>query len=320
VGVSARVLTVGLAVAVVAFGLGADARASQLVDRNATAVQLTIRSDGVALLSYRKDGRARHVFAWGAMNAREPNPMIPQVRFKFDYTGGWAHTGHQLWRTFRGVCLPYDGPKLAWLVKACKAPDGSYWAVQSWQRSLPHRGHAPWRPGQNAWEVHLSHWTGPLAKLEVHRDWAFGEADDLFGRLTYLGVPVHGFHSSHNGVALDGYGRGLYIDTYNSPYGRGWKRETSILTRRPSGVFCYSFWPTRDPSLPGYPNDLRAAGRGKRYRITVSGPGVTPDLSWEGAALHHYNPNNARDVAYERSMNALLNQLAGSDPFCKTQH
>ena len=139
-GVSVRVFILGVAVA--AFAFGAEARASQLVDRNAGPVRLTIRRDGVALLSYRKHGRARHVFAWGAVNAREPNPVIPQVHFRFDYTGGWAHTGRQLWRSFRGLCLPYDGPKLAWLVTACKAPDGSYWAVQSWQRSLPQRNSA----------------------------------------------------------------------------------------------------------------------------------------------------------------------------------
>jgi len=320
VGVSARVLLGVLAAVLFAFASGADARASQLVDRDASAVRLAIRADSVALLTYRKAGRWRHVFAWGALNAREPNPVIPQVRFKFDYTGGWAHTGRQLWRSFHGVCRPYDGPFLAWLVTACKAPDGSYWAVQSWQRALPHRGLGAWRARQTAWELHLSHWTGPLATLEVHRDWAFGEADDLFGRLTYRGVPVHGFHSSHDGVALDGYGRGLYVDTYDSPYGAGWKRDTSILTRKPSGVFCYSLWPTRDPSLPGFPDDLRPAGRGTRYRITVSGPGVTPDLGWQAAALHRYDPNNALDVGYEQSMNALLDVLAGADPFCKTQH
>jgi hypothetical protein len=298
----------------VALTVGACARASQLVDRNATSVRLTVRG-GTALLAYRVPAGVRHVFVRGAINALAPDPARPQVRFKLDYTGG-----RTLWRSFRGSCGAYDGPQLAWLVKACKAPDGSYWAVQSWQRLLPHRGYPAWRPSQAAWELRISHWSGPLARLEVYRDWAFGGADDLFGRLTYDGVPVHGYQSSANGAELDGYGRSLYIDTFDSAYGAGWRRETSILFRKPSGVFCYSFWPTRDVSLPGYPNDLRPAGDGSRYRITAIGPGVTPDLTWEGPALHHFNSASSADRAYESSMNALLDRIAGNDPFCKTQH
>jgi hypothetical protein len=185
---------------------------------------------------------------------------------------------------------------------------------------LPHRGYPAWRSSQTAWELRVSHWRGPLARLEVYPDWAFGSADDLFGRLTYNGIPVHGFRSSPRGEELDGYGRSLYIDTFDSPYGSGWRRETSILFRRPSGVFCYSFWPTRDVALPGYPNNLRPAGVGSRYRITAIGPGVTPDLMWEGGALHRFNPTSPADRRYEASMNALLDRLAGADPFCKTQH
>ena len=57
----------------------------------------------------------------------------------------------------RNACRPYDGPELQWLVTACKAPDGSYWAVQAWQRMLPNYGLAP-TPKQAVWELRLSHW------------------------------------------------------------------------------------------------------------------------------------------------------------------
>src|SRR5207253_4975912 len=109
-------------------------------------------------------------------------------------------------------------------------PDGSYWALQAWQPYLPHRGYRPWQASQTQWELHISHWTGPLAQLEVYRDWAFGgEAHDLFGRLTYRGMPVHGFGTANNGAPNDRYGRSLYIDTFDSAYGPGWRRETSIV-------------------------------------------------------------------------------------------
>jgi hypothetical protein len=222
-----------------------------------------------------------------------------------------------VWKTFGHTCLRYDGPALPWLVKACRATDGSYWALQSWQLGLPHRGYSPWKSGQTAWELHLSHWRGPTAKLEVWTDWAFdGQAHDLFGRLTYLGVPVHGFRTTSGGIP-DSFGRALYIDTFDSAYGPGWKRETSTVFRNPTGAFCYSFWPTNDRSLPGAPR--RPAGNGKRYRITVQGPGVTPDLAWEGAGLHDYNPRSSADVDYERQMNAIFDQVVAGDRFCPTQ-
>ena len=53
-----------------------------------------------------------------------------------------------------------------------------------------------------------------------------------------------------------------------------------------------------------------------RYRITAVGPGVTPDVIWEGAGLPDFDPSNAADIAHERAMNALVDQIAGSDPIC----
>ena len=47
---------------------------------------------------------------------------------------GLRSSSDPLWSRGKGICLPYDGPPLAWLLRACKAPDGSYWALQSWVR------------------------------------------------------------------------------------------------------------------------------------------------------------------------------------------
>ena len=298
----------------------AAATAGERVDVNAAGVKLAVNARGTAMVTYRARGRTVHLLAWGAVNALPPSQTVPQVHFRLDWSGGWESRHRLVWKTFKNRCAKYDGPALVYEVAACKAPDGSFWALQAWQPYLPHRGYQPWQPRQTQWELHIAHWTGPLAQLAVHTDWAFnGQAHDLFGRLTYAGNPVYGFGIGKDGAPNDRYGRSLYIDTFDSAYGDGWKRETSISFRRGSGAFCYSFWPTHDKTLPGYPNNPRPAGNGKRYRITVEGPGVTPDVQWEGAGLHDFDSSSSADRAYEAQMDALFMQFLGQDKFCPTQ-
>lgn len=272
-----------------------------IVGRNTTAVTLAVGSGGKALVTFKERGRLRRVLAWGAIN--------DDVRFKLDYAGGWGAFRKPVWKTIRG-CRPYDGPKLQWLVKACKAPDGSYWALQSWQRMLPNQGYAPFKPEQAVWELHLSHWRGPLPVLGIYLDWIYGgEYHHLFGRYTYRGKPVHGYRSTSTGVPLDPYGRNVYLDVRDSVYGPGWKRENSFLAHRPSGNFCYGFFPR--PSY--YDRTTRPAGHGGRYRATAIGPGVAPDPYWEAPALERFDPE------YEAQMNQLGDQLAARDSLCR-QH
>jgi len=296
------------------------AAASDRVALNATHVRIAVSKDGGrAMLAYTQGGRTRHVLVWGAVNALVPSETVPQVRFKIDWTGGWATYGHTIWQHFGNACRPYDGPALTNLLAACTAPDGSFWAVQRWQPNLPHRGYPVYKPGQADWEIDVSHWTGPLATLEVHADWAFnGQAHNLFGRLAYAGTPVHGFHTvKGTGAPQDRYGRSLYIDTLDPAYGPGWKRETSIVFRNPTGVFCYSFWPTTDVSLPGRPP--RPAGNGKAYRIEVVGPGVTPNLAAAVDDPGAWDANDQAKVAFENRMKQLQLELSQGDKFCPTQ-
>jgi hypothetical protein len=274
---------------------------------------------GKALVTYRAKGVTRHVFVWGAINAYTPESGKPQVRFKHDYSGGLATLHRAAWVSFVDECGSYDGPTLAYLVAGCKAPDGSYWAIQRWQRNLPHRGFKPWTAWQRAWELHVSHWAGPLAHVELAADWAFnGDAHGIFGRLMYAGAPVHGFHTTSSGEPTDGYGRSLYIDTFNSKYGPGWERETSVVFRKPTGAFCYSFWPTHDVSLPGHP--ARPAGVGDSYRISVVGPGVTPDVVAETPDPGRWDPSDPVKVAWERKQLQLFDLVTTGDKFCATQH
>jgi hypothetical protein len=280
------------AVALIALLLApASAFASQLIDRDAQNVRLQVNGRGQALLTYGAHGSFHRVVAWGAVNARTPNPSIPQVQFRKDYSG-------RSW-TAAGSCRRYDGPSLAWLVTACAAPDGSYWAVQSWRRTLPNFDGAP-TSRLGARELHLSHWSGETARLEAWTDWVYGgRYHHLFGRLTYAGQPVYGFSATKAGSPLDDYGRNIYVDTFDSRYGKGWRRENAFLAHRPTGVFCYGF----------YPFTSRGPGNGSKYRLNVVGPGVSPDVSIVVAGLHDYDRHNSADVAYEQQQNALQGSL-----------
>lgn len=243
--------------ALVAFAFAGDAAASELIGREADRADLQVNGAGLAHVSWSENGATRHVVAGNAINARPPHPGLPQVAFQLRY-GDRSIPG--------ATCGSYDGPPLAWVVVACKAPDGSYWALQRWQRLKPNYG------GKSAaWELRLSHWSGPLPVLQVWTDWAYRRFDHLYGRYSYQGQPVHGFRVTPQGSPLDDYGRNLYLDTQDSRYGAGWRRENSFLAQRANGAFCYGF----------YPHGGRP-GKGTQYRATVIGPGVAPDVMWQG--------------------------------------
>jgi hypothetical protein len=310
---------------VAAFATTGVAGASQLIDRNASGTRLAVNTKGEALLTYKVGGKMKHILVWGAINANPPTSGMPQVRFKKDYAGGWGKYHTNYWQTFRNACRPYDGPKLAFFVAACKAPDGSYWALQSWQTPLPDLGFTPWTPQLAAYELHISHWTGPLVKLEAWTNWVYnGRFHGLFGRVSYNGSPVYGFGTTQVGAPTDGYGRLVYLDTLDAPaYGSGWRRENSFVAHNPTGVWCYGFYPF-DPTKGGYIHPpgqtaMRGPGIGSQYRLTVSGPGVTPDVSITVDDPGDFDANDASKVAYEQQQNAVLDSIRNGDKLCR-QH
>jgi len=266
------------------------AAASELIARDATGVRLQADAQGRALISFRSEGQSRQLLAWGAIDARAPTQAQAQVAFNLQYGGSIGPN----------VCGAYKGPPLSWRVAACTTPAGDHWAVQAWQRMLPNYGVAP-SARQAAWELRLSHWSGPLAALEVWTDWSYRRFHHLYGRLTHRDGGVFGFKASRFGVPLDTYGRNVFVDTLGSIYGAGWKRENSFLTHKPTGGFCYGF----------YPHGAHPVGNGKRYRATVIGPGVTPDVTWEGAAPGPF------DAATDAEANAAQREVLGPDPLCK---
>ena len=308
---AALVLAVLVVASAVAPGV---ATGSQLIARNTSTERLAVSADGRALLTYHGQGKLQRVVAWGATNARQPTQMFEQTEFRVDYSGGWGTHGRPVWKGFRNSCGRYRGPALPFLVTACTARDGSHWAVQRWRRHQANFGLPPWKAGHGAWELRLSHWRGPVAKLEAWVDWSYGGRwHHLFGRLTYRGLPVHGFATTPTGDPLDRYGRVLYLDTLDSAYGAGWRRENGFVARRPDGTFCYGFVPHTSQT-----GERRPAGNGARYRLAVSGPGVTPDVLWEGAGLPSFDRTNPKHVAHEATMNDLQRQLMSASAPCRS--
>jgi hypothetical protein len=300
-GQNRAAITVVTALAVL---LPPAAHASQFVDVVRGRVPVTLKADAAnrAVVYYSKSGAARHVLVTGVVNARQPSPSVRQVRFRIDYSGGRG-----LWKRFSSACGPYDGPGLPFLVAACKAPNGSYWAVQEWMVDQPNFGVLPWTARQHRYAIRVSHWSTPVAQIELHTDWIYaGRWHEVFGRATYLGKPVFGFASTSRGAPTDGYGRLLYLDTFGSRYGSGWRRENAFLPHRPTGVFCAGF----------YPHSGRPPGNGSQYRVTMIGPGVTPDVQSTIGGLHDYRRGNAGDAAYEHQQNAALDRLAAGGRWC----
>ena len=286
------------------------ADAAQLIDRNATNVHIATNTKSEALLTYRKGGVTKHILIWGAINAAAPAPGQHQVKFKLDYAGGWGKYHKQYWKTFKGTCGKYDGPAIPNMVAACKAFDGSYWAAQEWPQPLPDLGFTPWTPALRAQWLEVSHWSGPLPTLEVHMGWVYQGYQQIFGRYMYDGQPVFGFGTTSVGAPTDNFGRLIYLDTHNSVYGPGWRRENSFVPHNPTGAFCYGFY-SFDPTRGGYQHPAgmtakRGPGIGDMYRLTASGTGVMPNISVTIPSIGAYDSSSPSLVGERQAADAML--------------
>jgi hypothetical protein len=64
---------------------------------------------------------------------------------------------------------------------------------------------------------------------------------------------------------------------------------------------------------------MRGPGTGAQYRMTVEGPGVTPDVSMTFADPGDYDAADPAKVAYEKQQNAVLDSILNGDKLCR-QH
>ena len=311
-------LLLGIALVAVAVTGAQPAFGTYLVARDAARPALAVDAGGRALVTYSEQGQTKRLLVWGAVNALPPKAGGRQVAFRVDYSAGWKSLKKaNYYKSLKNVCSParYDGPPLAFKVVACKATDGSYWALQRWQRMLPNLGFAPWRPEQSVEELHISHWTGPLPELKINQNWAWGgRYQQIVGTYSYAGNPIYGFKSSPAGAPLDTWGRNIYLDTFNSAYGAGYLRENSFLAQGTNGRFCYSLGP-RAP-YPGYPASPPRQGNGERYRLSALGPGVMPIVSVELPSIGDWDANDPAKVKIETDGNALVDSLGFSAAQC----
>ena len=240
----------------------------------------------------------RHVLLWGAINARTPDPNVPQVAFKADYAGGWGkYRDGSYWKTFKNACKPYDGPGLAFGVTACTAPDGSYWAVQAWQRFLPLRGFAPFRPQQGAVGFNVSHWSGPLAQSTVSQNFTYdGDVDrplrpaDLRRR---AGLRLQDARLQQEGPTAT---RATSTSTPTTrSTGRLEARRGQGAAPAQRGLLLQLRAADAAARLPRS-TETRGPAPGELERVTVMGPGVTPDVQWVGPGLGKYDAAAGRGV------------------------
>ncbi len=148
----------------VELSVAGPASASFIIGRNPQHPTLKVDATGHALISFSVGGQQQHVLVWGAENALPPTRGRTQTAFKVDFSGGFALHESNYYKTIKNVCKPYTGPPLAWYVpgSGCTAPDGSFWALQVWQRMLPDLGFKPWKPEQAVYEA-ASRLRGPTA-------------------------------------------------------------------------------------------------------------------------------------------------------------
>jgi hypothetical protein len=134
-------------------------------------------------------------------------------------------------------------PALPWALVVRQGPDGSFYALQSWQRLV-----------DGPVELRFSRWRGDPTKLTLHAVCCKWGGENIKGNASFHGKPIYGFKATRQGDPLDPYGRNVYLDSFRAGH---WQRMMGILAKRPAGQF--SLW-------------IRSVWAGTAYRGTISGP------------------------------------------------
>ena len=75
-------------------------------------------------------------------------------------------------------------------------------------------------------------------------------------------------------------------------------------------MFCYGFYPYS--KYGNYPpqRTQKISGNGTKYRLTLSGPGVTPDVMWTGNGLPDYDATDTALLEHENLMTAKVREMS----------
>ena len=166
---------------------------------------------------------------------------------------------------------------------------------------LPNLGFTPWTSDCSAQWLEVSHWTGTSRRSRPARTGSTAAAS----RRSSGGSPTTASRCTASGRRASARRPTASAASSTSTrstrsYGPGWKRENSFVPHNPTGVFCYGFY-SFDPTKGGYKHPAgytakRGPGTGEKYRITASGPGVTPNVGVIVPGLHPFDASNAEDV------------------------
>ena len=176
---------------------------------------------------------------------------------------------------------------------AARRADGSYWALQSWQRVLPNYGLSA-TPKQSVWELRLSHFRGALPVLTVQAELGLPQVPPHL-RLVHLSRPP---------------GPRLQVDVGRRParHLRPQPLPRHVRLGLRQGLAARE----QLPDAQGHRQVLlrllppRRPPRGPRHASTAprsSAPASLPDIYWEADALGAYD--KAFDLQHARGAEAV---------------
>jgi hypothetical protein len=189
----------------------------------------------------RVDAKRTAEVSWRSGGGRQT--VIVPVRGQLTHGGSLAGAD---------VSRPASVAGLTLALAVRRTPDGTLWALQSWQVE----------PGAPP-EVHLARWRGSPTKLELA-----AARDRVTGSASFQGRPVAGRTFTLEGKRPRIY---VYLDCFGCPaaHGAGWGRMLGVAPRA-DGSFAVR---------------LRPEWTGTRYRATVAGPNAGTTFAPDARAV-----------------------------------
>ena len=259
-------LLVVAATSVVGLGAGAlaaPASASQLIDRNASAIhagreQQRRGADHVP--------RGREAQARAGLERRQrdrADAASRQVVVQARLRGRLGQVPPRLLEDVRQrVPVATAGRRSPGRSTVCTAPTARTGRSRRGSGRFPTSGSRP-TATQSAWELRLSHWTGALPVLSTSRSTGPTSASTTSSaRSPTPAQSVYGFRSTSSGAPARQLRPEHLPRHVRLGLRHGLEAREQLPDAQASGAFCYGF----------YPHGRHPAGNGASYRATVEGP------------------------------------------------